>query len=128
VGTCEGRYRRGVKEQIIKAMFLGGNAEKLADIARSEKVVELRETAVKNLSLLGSPKTGPLLVQIYNTDKNTDIREAVIRGLFIQGNAQALIDLARKETNRDLKHEIIKKLSIMHSKEAVDYMMEFLKE
>jgi len=26
------------------------------------------------------------------------------------------------------KHEIIKKLSIMHSKEAVNYMMEFLKE
>jgi hypothetical protein len=38
------------------------------------------------------------------------------------------VSLARAEQNRDLKKEIISKLSIMNSKEASDYLMEFLKE
>ena len=57
-----------------------------------------------------------------------DIKEAVLDALFVQSNARALIDLAKKETNRTLKREILQKLSVMGNKEAVDYMLEILNE
>jgi hypothetical protein len=42
-------------------------------------------------------------------------------------NAKALVALARRETNPELKKAIISKLSLMRSKEAASYLMEYLK-
>lgn len=117
-----------IRKSIIQAMFIGGNADKLGEIARGEKNSELRVTAIKNLGLLGGARSGQLLVGIYQTDSSPNVRRAVIHALFLSNNAQALVDLARKETDRELKKEIVSKLSIMNSKEAIDYLMEYLKE
>lgn len=117
-----------VKKKILQAMFIGGSADKLGEIARTEKVVELRLTAIKNLGLTGGSRTGPTLVSIYETDSSPDVRHAVINALFLQGNAHSMIELARKEKDPTLKKAIISKLSIMGSKEAADYLMEFLRE
>ncbi len=67
-------------------------------------------------------------MSLYEAEKDTAVRKAVIQGLFIQGNASALISLAKKETDMELKKEIVGKLSLMRSKEAVDYLMEILKK
>jgi hypothetical protein len=50
----------------------------------------------------------------------------VLNSLFIQGNAPAIIEIAKKETDPTLKREAIQKLSIMHSKEGTDYLLEIL--
>lgn len=117
-----------VKKKILQAMFIGGSSEKLYEIARTEPNMELKTTAIRNLGLSGGSKTGQLLVDLYKSDNRTEIREAVIQGLFLQGNAKALVDLARAEKDRELKKEIVQKLSIMNSKEGTDYLMEFLRE
>ena len=39
----------------------------------------------------------------------------------------ALVTLARKETDRDLKRRIVEKLTLMDSPEAKEYMLELLK-
>jgi hypothetical protein len=54
------------------------------------------------------------------------VRKRAIEGLFIQGNAKALIELARKEANPEMKKAIVGRLALMNSKEATDYMMEIL--
>jgi HEAT repeat protein len=116
-----------VKKRIIQAMFVGGNTTRLIDLAKTEKDPELRRTAVRNLGIMGSKQTGAALVEIYNTDKTPDIRKAVITGLFQQDNADALIELARKEQDVAMKKEIISKLSLMSNNPAVTkYMMEIL--
>ncbi|HWW61897.1 MAG TPA: HEAT repeat domain-containing protein [Thermoanaerobaculia bacterium] len=117
-----------IRKQIIQAMFLGGNAEKLSDIARNEKVQELRLVAIRNLGLLGGPRSGQALLAIYESDGSPDVRVAVIKGLFLQSNATALISLARKEKDPSLKKEIVSKISLIHSKESADYLMEYLRE
>lgn len=117
-----------LRKKIIQAMFIGGNAEKLGEIARGERNEELRVTAIKNLGLLGGSKTGPILLSIYQTDSNPDVRRAVVNGLFLQNNGAALVQLARAEKDPEMKKSIVSKLSIMHSKEASDYLMEFLRE
>jgi HEAT repeat protein len=117
-----------IRKKIIQAMFIGGNAEKLSEIARGEKVLELRVAAIKNLGLLGGARTGPLLIQMYETDPNPEVRRAVIKSLFLQQNAKALIDLARKEKDPELKKDMVKMISLMRSKEATDFLLEFLKD
>jgi hypothetical protein len=117
-----------VKKKIIRAMFIGGNSEKLYDIARNESNEDLKLEAIKNLGLLGGERTGQMLVTLYNSDTRPELRHTVINSLFIQGNARALVDLARKERDPELKKQIITKLGLMQSKEAADYLMEYLKD
>jgi HEAT repeat protein len=117
-----------IKKSIIQAMFIGNNTEKLADIARNEHAPELRGAAIRNLGLMHGPKTGDLLVSIYETDQNTEVRHEVIKALFLQSNAKALVALARKEKDPGLKREIVSKLSLIRSEDATNYLMEILKE
>ncbi|MPY91184.1 MAG: hypothetical protein GEU99_25145 [Luteitalea sp.] len=115
-----------VKKRILQAMFVGGNADRLIDLAKSERNADLRRTAVHNLGLLGAQRSGTALTEIYATDRNPDVRKAVVQALFIQQNAEALVALARKERDPDMRREIVQKLSLMKSQVALDYLMEIL--
>ena len=114
------------KKQILQAMFVGGSSNRLLELAKSEKDPELRRQAIRNLGLLGAGHTGDALVSIYESDRDRDDRREVINALFIEGNAHALIQIARKETDPELKKDAVQKLSLMHSKEATDFLMEIL--
>ncbi len=61
-------------------------------------------------------------------DSDPEVRKAVLKAFFLQSNAKALIDIARKETDRDLKKRAVRHLSIMGSKEANDFMLEILNQ
>jgi HEAT repeat protein len=115
------------KKAILKSMFLTGNSSKLADLARTEKDPELRVSAIKSLGLMGGGGRSDVLVSIYQSDANQDVRRAVLNALFLQQNGKALVDLARVEKDPQMKQEIVKKMSLVHSKEVTDYMMEILK-
>jgi HEAT repeat protein len=116
-----------VKKQILQAMFVGGDSERLIELAKGEKDPELRKTAIRNLGLMKRTGTSEALISIYNSDSSADVKKAVVNALFIQNNAPALVTLARAEKNMDLKKDIVSKLSNMNSKEAKDYLMELLK-
>jgi HEAT repeat protein len=116
------------KKRILQAMFVGGRADPLIQLAKGERDPELRATAIRNLGLMNSTATGATLVEMYNSDRDPAVRKAVVEGLFLQANAEALVSLARKETDADMKHTIVKRLSLMgQSKAAMDYLMEVLK-
>jgi HEAT repeat protein len=114
-----------VKETILHSMFVGGNIQRLTEVARTEPNPELRRAAIHSLGISGQ-QSGPALVEIYQNDKDRSIRETVLQALFVQGNARALIEVARKETDPRLKKDVVSKLAIMNSKEAADYMLEIL--
>jgi tetratricopeptide (TPR) repeat protein len=116
-----------VKKQILQAMFVGGDADKLIELAKGEKDPELRKTAIRNLGMMKRTGTSDALTGIYASDASLDVKKAVVNALFIQGNAAGLVTLARGEKNVEMKKEIVSKLSIMKSKEATDYLLELLK-
>jgi tetratricopeptide (TPR) repeat protein len=116
-----------VKKRILQAMFVGGNADKLIELAKTEKDPSLRRTAVRNLGLMGSSKTAEAIKSIYQSDATAEIRKEAINALFLQNNAKTLVELARAEKDPQMKKEIVSKLSIMHSKDATDYLLELLK-
>ena len=119
---------RDVKEEIIQALFISGDATKIGELARGEKDPQLRKEAIQKLGLMGGSNTAATLQQIYASDNSTDVKEAVINAFFLQGNARALIDLSKKETNKELRKEALRKLSLMNNSEALEYMLQILNE
>jgi HEAT repeat protein len=97
----------------------------MGDLAKSEKDRELRMSAINYLGLMGK-QSDEILIGIYKSDADTDVRKKVINALFLAGDAKGLVDLARGETDPNMKKAIVSQLSLMHSKEATDYMMELL--
>lgn len=114
-----------VKGAILNGLATGGDVEHVAELARTEKNPELRAEAIQRLGIMGT-KTEPILVSIFKAEKDPELRDAALNGLFVQGSSHALIELARAEKNREMKAEIVQKLSTMHSKEATEYMLEIL--
>jgi pimeloyl-ACP methyl ester carboxylesterase len=115
-----------VKRRIIRAMHVGGSVDRLIGLAKSEKDPELRREVIRALGLVGGGKTGDILVQMYATETDPEARKAVINALFLQQNATALVGLARKEQDPEMKTEIVSRLSHIRSKVATDYMLELL--
>ena len=50
----------------------------------------------------------------------------MVQALFVQGNAESLVAIARKETDLEARKDLVQKLSLMKSKVATDYLMEIL--
>jgi hypothetical protein len=115
-----------VKRAIIQGLFVSGNADKLIELAKSEKDDNLRHFTINQLGVMGRSKTGGALASLYAQESNADNKKAIINALFVQGNAAALVEIARKETDLNQKKLIVNQLSLMHSKEATDYLMEIL--
>jgi HEAT repeats len=117
-----------VKKDILQAFFLSGDAKFLAEAAQGEKNPEIRRTAIRNLGLVGSGEAKEALLAIYIKETDRENKEAVLNALFIQGNAHALVTIARGEKDSQLKKTAVSKLALMNSKEGNDYLMEILQK
>ena len=116
------------KSAIIGSLVAAGpkGSEILGNIATSEQDPELRRKAIRNLGVTGGVSAAPALVSTYQKSSDVESKKAALDGLFISGDVHDLVALARAEKDPALKQAIVSKLSIMHSKEATDYMMEIL--
>ncbi|MGE0362681.1 MAG: HEAT repeat domain-containing protein [Vicinamibacterales bacterium] len=115
-----------VKRQILQALFVAGDSTRLVELANGEPNAELRLAAVRHLGTMGAQRTGTALVTLYERDRDAAVKRAVINALFVQGNAESLVALARKESSTGMKREMVQRLSLMKSKVATDYLMEIL--
>jgi HEAT repeat protein len=113
------------KKAIIHALFLAGAADRIGQLARTEKDTAARLEAIHRLGLMGK-KTGADLTAMYAGSSDKPVKKAVLHALFLQANAPALIDIARKESDPELKKEAVHRLSLINSKEASEFMMEIL--
>lgn len=117
---------REVKDSIIQGLFLGGDVETLARLARTEPDADLRKSAIRGLGMISGKRSHDVLMEIWNRETSAEAKEGVIEALFIRGDAKTLVAFARKETDRHLRRELVQKLSVMSSKEAREYMLELL--
>jgi hypothetical protein len=115
-----------VKKQILRGMANGGSIDRLIAVVESEKDPELKRTAIRTIGV--NRDTSTHLLNFYNKDTNQDVRKAVIDALFTQGNATALVTLARKETDIELRKNLVNRLGNMRDNaEAKAYLIELLK-
>jgi hypothetical protein len=117
-----------VRRELLQAFFLSGDAPRLLEVAQTDKDPELRRTAIRNLGLIHSEDSAKALQSIYGKETDRGVKEEVLNSFFLQGNAAAIVAIARNEKDPELKKTAVSKLSIMHSKEATDYLMEILQK
>jgi hypothetical protein len=117
-----------LKREILQAFFLSGDSKRLVEAANGEKDPELRRAAIRNLGMINSAESSQALKAIYAKETNRELREEVLNAYFIQGNASALVAIAKTEKDPELKKMAVSKLSLMNSKEGTEYLMEILKQ
>jgi HEAT repeat protein len=115
-----------VKKRILQGMFVAGNVTRMTELAGSEPNAELRRTAIRNLGLMGSTQAGATLTALYGKETDPAVKKTIVEAFFLQNNAEALVAVARKETDVSMRKEIVNRLSHMRSKVALDYLMEIL--
>jgi hypothetical protein len=116
-----------VKRTILQSVFSSGNVDRMTDIAKTEKDATLRRSAIRDLGMMNSGKTGELLRSMYASETAPDIKKEIINSLYIQKNAALLVEMSKAEKDPAMKKEMVTKLSTMKNKEATDYMLELLK-
>ncbi len=102
--------------------------EILMTVARNSSDQDLQIEAVRYLQLSGSAGDRQLLRDLYAASKDRDVKGRLVDTLFGQGDARALVELARAETDQAMRKRIVERLSMMRSKEASDYMLEIIKK
>jgi hypothetical protein len=135
-------YRRAstveVKKAILECLSQAGAHEQVAELVRTETDPALLTAAVRSLmqgrrfklrdgeSSAGSAIADDRLVAIYSDKVDARVRRDIVEILAERGNAHAVVALARKEKDVDLKREIVQRLSRMDDKEATEYLLEIL--
>ena len=117
-----------LRREILQAFFLAGDSGRLVKAAQGEKDADLRRAAIRNLGLIHSEDSGKALQEIYAKETDHALKAEVLNAYFLQGNAKALVAIARNEKDPELKKTAVSKLSLMHSKEGNDYLMELLQK
>jgi tetratricopeptide (TPR) repeat protein len=100
--------------------------EILTSVAKGSSDPDLQFEALRYLQMLGGAADKKLLSDIYSVSNDRDMKGRVVDALFIQGDARALVDIARKETDPSMRKRIVERLSRMKSKDATDYLMELI--
>jgi hypothetical protein len=115
-----------VKRQVLQALFVGGDSTHLLEVANTEQNAELRRAAIRHLGTMNAARTGETLAALYQKEKEPEIKRTIVQALFVQNNAEALVSIARQETDVEAKKVLIRQLSLMKSKVATDYLLEIL--
>jgi tetratricopeptide (TPR) repeat protein len=100
--------------------------EILTSVAKGSSDPDLQFEALRYLQMLGGAADKKLLSDIYFASNDRDMKGRLVDALFIQGDARALVDMARKETDPAMRKRIVERLSRMKSKDATDYLMELI--
>ena len=100
--------------------------EILASVARSSSDPDVQLEAAQYLQMLGAPEARKLLLDVYYAARDRDVKVRVADSFFLQGDAKTLVDLARKETDQEMRKRIVERLGRMKSKDATDYLLELI--
>lgn len=116
------------KAGIINSLIASGHngVAPLTEIAQSEQDAELRRKAIRNLGIAGGMSVAPALVATYQKNSDVETKRAAAEALFLANDAHDLIVLAHAEKDTNMKQYLVQQLSLMHSQEATDYMLEIL--
>jgi HEAT repeat protein len=114
------------KEAVLTGMMMCGDVQGVTEIVNTEKDPNVLDKAINTLGLVGGSESLSTLVNLYSSRSEIQTKKKVINALFLHGAGKDMVALARKETNPELKRELIQKMSLMNSPEITEYMMEIL--
>jgi HEAT repeat protein len=114
------------REEAVSAMLMCACGHELAEIAQTEKDPRVLGKAINTLGLVGGEESLSALTRLYGTQTDVSVKKKVVNALFLHGAGKEMVAMAKKETNPEMKKELIQKMSLMNSPEITEYMMEIL--
>jgi HEAT repeat protein len=102
------------KRQILNSVFLAGDSQVLLDVLRKQPDAGMRVATIRSLAVLGD--RSKVLMTVYRTDSDEEVRRAVLDALVVQQNGEALAELAREETDGERKVEILRRVAMIRVK------------
>ena len=106
------------RRALIRALGNAGDVDVLIAVARGDKDPETRIEAIHGLGNEESAKAAEALKSLYAGSSDRQTRMAVIDALGNQENAKALIEIFRSEKDREIRKEIVHRLTDMDGPEA----------
>jgi HEAT repeat protein len=124
----EKEENKDLRAEWVSTFSSMGAIDQLVQVVKTEKDPMVRQRAIRALGNQKTDKTGSMLTDLY-TGGDKDTKEAVISAFGNQNNADGLVAIARKETDKDLRLKIVRQLVDMapRSKAAADYLLEIVK-
>lgn len=136
-----------VKSVILQSMFMSGDSARLLELVRTETDPELRRAGIHGLAMMseyteltgaGADGITSVLVEVYWEEaqleldggggRDRTLRQAVVHGLSMRGEAEALITLFEQETDPELRMQIVQVLSTMQSDVAVEFLIQLIEQ
>jgi HEAT repeat protein len=114
------REARGASEALVYAQIISGNHVELEKLARDPSDPDVQIEAIEGLGIVDGPNAEAVLLEIYKTSDDEDVREAALEGLFIGDYDQAILDLYRTSDNTREKGELLEALVFMDSDLAME--------
>ncbi|MDP2390206.1 MAG: HEAT repeat domain-containing protein, partial [Acidobacteriota bacterium] len=109
-----------IKRQILRSFMVAGDKTRVLAAANTEKVPELRQEAVRQLGVMGAREE---LWQMYQKETTVEVKRQILQGMFVSGDSTRLIDVAKAETNPDLRLAAVRHLGTMERTKTGDVLL-----
>ncbi len=106
-----------VKRVILQSFMVGGERQRLLEVAKSEQSPQLRAEAVKQLGVMGARAE---LYQLYQNETSIDVKRNILQGMFISGDVEHTLGFARAEKDPELRRQAVRNLGLMGKEKTAD--------
>lgn len=116
-----------LQQEIIRALGVADATDALIAIAQSDQPEAVRIEALQAIGISGSDEASAALVDMYPKMGTSGLRDAVLHGLLVAGDSEAMTRLYRAVKSKEEKRAILRILTTMGDDSALDVIEEELK-
>ena len=124
----QGETDTEIRRALIRALGNAGDLDVLIAAARGDKDPDTRIEAIYSLGNDESPKAAEALRSLYSGNADRKTRMAVIDAFGNQDNAKALIEIFRAEKDREIRQQIVHRLTDMETPEAEAFITKIFEQ
>jgi len=116
------------QREIIQALGVAGDVKSLTVIAEGTQPDEIRVEAIQALGVAGDEGGSAALVRLYPKAGSPALRDAVMQGLLVAGDGDALLQLYRQAKTKEEKQALLRFITTTNSDAALDVIESELKQ
>ena len=110
-----------VKRRVLRAFAATGDKDRILAAATSEAAAELRGEAVR---LLGAMRAYTEVAALYQRESDVTVKRQMLQAMIASGDTPRLIDLARTETNPELRRQAVRNLGVLGAQRTGPVLVE----
>ena len=104
---------------IVQALGVAGDVQSLSAIAEGQQSDEVRAEAIRSLGVAGDQGGAQALVKLYGHVTTPALRDAVLQGLIIAGDSDAMLQLYREAKTKEEKQALLRVITTQNDDAAL---------